>query len=113
MTIQDRDDKFAPLRKGLLELVVLKAVGSKPVYVADILSRLHGTDFATGEGTLYPLLSRLSRQKLVQYSWAESETGPPRKYYSLTEEGVIHVKQLEAYWQELDQTIKRIGGNHA
>ena len=53
----------------------------------DILRRLAGTEFATQEGTLYPLLSKLRREDLVQYEWQESGSGPPRKYYRLTDAG--------------------------
>ena len=52
-----------------------------------MLGRLAGTEFATQEGTLYPLLSRMRREKLVDYEWQESESGPPRKYYRLTAKG--------------------------
>lgn len=102
-------DKFLPLRKGLLEFLVLKIVSADKVYVADILTRLSKTDFATGEGTLYPLLSRLRREKLLEYEWVESESGPPRKYYRLTTDGREQLAKLEAYWQELDKTIQSLG----
>ena len=105
-------DKFGPLRKGLLEYVVLKIVSAHKVYVADILGKLEKTDFATGEGTLYPLLSRLRREGLLDYEWVESEAGPPRKYYSLTDEGSTQLKDLEAYWHEINQTIQGLGEPH-
>jgi PadR family transcriptional regulator PadR len=103
-------DKFVPLRKGLLEFLVLRVVAAHKVYAADILAALAETDFATGEGTLYPLLSRLRREGLLEYEWAESEAGPPRKYYSLTEDGNRQLDELQAYWQQLNQTIDGIGG---
>ena len=102
-------DKFGPLRKGLLEYVVLKIVSAHKVYVADILGKLEKTDFATGEGTLYPLLSRLRREGLLDYEWVESEAGPPRKYYSLTSEGQNQLKDLENYWHEINKTIQGLG----
>lgn len=105
-------DKFVPLRKGLLEFLVLKIVSADKVYVADILARLNDTDFATGEGTLYPLLSRLRREKLLEYEWVESESGPPRKYYQLTTDGVSQLRELESYWQNLNATIEKLGGDH-
>ena len=71
------DQKLSPLRKGLLEFLVLKIISGTTVYVADILKRLVGTEFATQEGTLYPLLSKLRREGLVDYEWQESEAGPP------------------------------------
>src|SRR5271170_4369624 len=81
------DQKFSPIRKGLLEFLVLRIVSGTTVYVADLLKRLASTEFATQEGTLYPLLSRLRREGLVDYEWQESDAGPPRKYYHLTAAG--------------------------
>jgi PadR family transcriptional regulator PadR len=92
---------------------VLKVVSAHKVYAADILNRLAETDFATGEGTLYPLLSRLSREKLLEYEWVESEAGPPRKYYNLTTAGKRQLTELEGYWRELSRIIEHLGGNHA
>lgn len=106
------DDKFGPLRKGLMELAVLKVISGKKVYVAEILKKLAATDFATGEGTLYPLLSRLRREQLVDYEWVESEAGPPRKYYNLTDTGKEQLKGLEAYWHELNEMIAKLGAHH-
>ena len=81
------DEKFSSLRKGLLEFLLLKIIAADKVYVADILRQLSGTEFATQEGTLYPLLSKMRRESLVDYEWQESEAGPPRKYYKLTRSG--------------------------
>lgn len=102
------EDKFNPIRKGLLELIVLKIIKKDKVYAADILSRLSRTDFATQEGTLYPMLSRLRREELLEYEWVESETGPPRKYYFLTKKGKEQLESLIAYWRELDKIITKL-----
>lgn len=110
--MKDIEDKFGALRKGLLELVVLRLVAKHPVYAADILAALRETDFATGEGTLYPLLSRLRRDKIVEYEWVESDSGPPRKYYKLTQAGNAHLKELTDYWNHLHTSIEQIGANH-
>ena len=80
-------EKFAAIRKGLLEFLILKIIAASEVYVADILKRLRDTDFATQEGTLYPLLSKMRQDQLLDYEWQESDTGPPRKYYKLTATG--------------------------
>jgi PadR family transcriptional regulator len=104
-------DKFGPLRKGMLEFAVLQIVSANKVYVADILKKLARTDFATGEGTLYPLLSRLRREELVDYEWVESEAGPPRKYYRLTATGQTQLQELESYWHELNATMKKLGAS--
>lgn len=105
----DPESKLIPLRKGLLEFLVLKIVGHESVYVPDILRRLAGTEFATQEGTLYPLLSKLRREDLVQYEWRESETGPPRKYYRLTAAGEAQLAVLDEYWNRINHTIAAIG----
>lgn len=105
----DPDEKFAPLRKGLLEFAILVIVSGERVYVADMLKRLTGTPFATQEGTLYPLLSKLRREELVDYEWAESEAGPPRKYYRLTKKGEDHLAALRDYWGALNTTLDNLG----
>jgi PadR family transcriptional regulator PadR len=102
-------DKFAPIRKGLLEFLILKIVASDKVYVADILKRLTDTEFATQEGTLYPLLSKMRRDGLVDYEWQESDAGPPRKYYQLTAKGKSQLAELNDYWKLLNATITQLG----
>lgn len=101
-------EKFAPMRKGLLELVVLKIIATHQVYAADVLRRLEETEFATQEGTLYPLLSRLRREGLVEYEWIESDAGPPRKYYKLTAAGNDEAAQLETYLHQLTTQIRTL-----
>ena len=105
----DLTEKFSPIRKGLLEFLLLRIIDADEVYVADILKRLSTTDFATQEGTLYPLLSKLRREGLVDYQWRESEAGPPRKYYSLTAKGRAHLGELDAYWKHINKTISQLG----
>lgn len=107
-------DKFTTLRKGLLEFLILSIVSSNKVYAADILQRLSRTDFATQEGTLYPLLSKMRREALLDYEWQESELGPPRKYYKLTETGHQQLAEFRTYWQFLTNLIQELGeNNHA
>ncbi len=103
------NEKFGPIRKGLLEFLILKMVDADKVYVADMLKRLGGTEFATQEGTLYPLLSRLRREGLVDYEWKESGAGPPRKYYELTSKGRRHLGELMDYWNAINRTIESLG----
>jgi PadR family transcriptional regulator PadR len=106
------EDNFSQLRKGLLEYAVLNIVSARKVYAGDILGKLAKTQFATGEGTLYPLLSRLKREQLLKYDWVESEAGPPRKYYSLTAAGKSRLQDLNTYWKELNGTLSALGGHH-
>ncbi len=103
------ESKLAPLRKGLLEFVLLKLLAGPALYVADLLKTLASTDFAAPEGTLYPLLSRLRREGLVQYEWRESDLGPPRKYYRLTDAGHQQLAELQSYWDRLNLTLHALG----
>src|SRR5688572_30922755 len=102
-------ERFAAIRKGLLEFLILKIVAAQKVYAADILKRLSDTDFATQEGTLYPLLSKMRRDGLVDYEWQESDAGPPRKYYELTAKGRSQLADLNDYWKHLNSTIAQLG----
>ena len=103
------NEKFGPIRKGLLEFVILRIIEADKVYVADMLKKLSLTEFATQEGTLYPLLSRLRREGLVDYEWKESEAGPPRKYYELTASGRAQLAELTDYWNDINKTIEGLG----
>ena len=105
----DISEKLSPIRKGLLEFVILKIVAGDKVYVADMLKRLGTTEFATQEGTLYPLLSKMRREGLVDYEWQESDAGPPRKYYELTAKGKSQLAELNDYWKYINTTISQLG----
>ena len=103
------EEKFTAIRKGLLEFLVLKIISANQVYAADILKELNATEFATQEGTLYPLLSKMRREELVDYEWKESESGPPRKYYELTAKGREALRETADYWQKISGTVKNLG----
>jgi PadR family transcriptional regulator PadR len=103
------DGKLGPIRKGLLEFLILKIISADKVYVADMLKLLSTTEFATQEGTLYPLLSKMRRENLVDYEWRESESGPPRKYYKLTAKGKSQLAELNQYWKLINSTISELG----
>jgi len=103
------NEKFSAIRKGLLEFLILKIISTDEVYVADMLARLSRTEFSTQEGTLYPLLSKLRRDGLVDYVWEESEAGPPRKYYRLTQKGKLQLAELNDYWKSINATISQLG----
>ena len=105
----DANGKFLSIRKGLLAFLILKIVAGRKVYVADILKRLSTTEFATQEGTLYPLLSKMRRDGLLDYEWRESEAGPPRKYYTLTARGQSHLGDLNQYWKVVNRTVSDLG----
>lgn len=103
------NERFTAIRKGLLEFLILKIISVHEMYVADMLTRLSSTEFATQEGTLYPLLSKLRREGLVDYTWQESDAGPPRKYYTLTAKGRAQLDELDEYWKSLNATITGLG----
>ncbi|MFZ1458826.1 MAG: PadR family transcriptional regulator [Candidatus Saccharimonadales bacterium] len=75
------------LRKGFLAYCVLKVCSHESVYTSDIIRKLREAELVVVEGTIYPLLSRLQRDGLLRHEWRESEQGPPRKYYAVTDAG--------------------------
>ncbi len=101
--------KLTALRKGLLEFLILGVVSADKAYAADIIRRLSPTDFATQEGTLYPLLSKMRREGLLDYEWQESATGPPRKYYRLTAGGQAQLHEFREYWASITTVIEELG----
>ena len=75
------------MRKGFLAYCVLKVCSCEPMYTSDIITKLYEAEMVVVEGTIYPLLSKLQKDGLLSHEWQESEQGPPRKYYSVTEFG--------------------------
>lgn len=96
------------LRKGFLAYCVLKVVSHGAVYTSDIIMRLHDANLVVVEGTIYPLLTRLQKDGLLSYQWQESEQGPPRKYYELTDRGSKVLKRLRASIAELTNTMDKL-----
>ncbi|HEX8763218.1 MAG TPA: PadR family transcriptional regulator [Candidatus Saccharimonadales bacterium] len=105
----DYSDQLAiQMRKGVLVYCVLLVCGEKPVYSSDVIRRLRDAELIVVEGTLYPLLNRLARDKLLGYEWRESEQGPPRKYYWVTDEGHGVLNSLRSAYKELDGSITKL-----
>lgn len=96
------------LRKGMLTQCVL-LVTEEPRYTSEILSELNGAELDIVEGTVYPLLSRLSRDGLLRHEWQESPAGPPRKYYQITDYGREVREHLAGSIIKLNNTIERLG----
>lgn len=96
------------MRKGILEYCILALIGKGEVYASDIISNLKEAKLIVVEGTLYPLLTRLKNAGLLNYEWKESDQGPPRKYYSLTEAGAQFKEQLQNTWKELTESVTNI-----
>ncbi len=95
----------AQMRKGVLELCVLSIISKEEAYPSDIIKKLKASKMIVVEGTLYPLLSRLKNAELLHYNWRESKSGPPRKYYYLTEPGKEFLEGLKVTWKELTQAV--------
>lgn len=96
------------IRKGLLEYCILSLINQKEAYSSDILEVLKAADLIVVEGTLYPLLSRMKTNGLLDYRWQESKDGPPRKYYRLTEEGHVLLSQLDVEWNAISTSINAL-----
>ena len=88
----------AQMRKGVLELCVLSIIAQDEAYPTDIINKLKTAKLIVVEGTLYPLLNRLKDAHLLDYQWQESKSGPHRKYYQITDEGIQFLKGLEETW---------------
>lgn len=98
------------MRKGILEYCILRLIESKESYATEILEALSAANLLVVEGTLYPILSRMKNGGLLTYRWQESPSGPPRKYFRLTEEGKSLLIALEEEWMAISSTIASIGG---
>jgi len=94
------------MRKGVLEFCILSIIAKGEAYPSDIIEQLKDAKLIIVEGTLYPLLTRLKNAGLLDYRWEESKSGPPRKYYKLTEIGEQFLKELGKTWQELANAVK-------
>lgn len=97
----------AQMRKGILELCVLSIISQEEAYPSDIIAKLKEAKLIVVEGTLYPLLSRLKNADLLTYEWKESNAGPPRKYYMLTDIGQNFLDGLLQTWQELYEAVNK------
>ncbi|AXT54207.1 MULTISPECIES: PadR family transcriptional regulator [Aquimarina] len=95
----------AQMRKGVLEYCILSILKDDDAYVAEILETLKDAKMLVVEGTIYPLLTRLKNAGLLSYRWEESTSGPPRKYYGLTETGKLFLKELNTTWDELQNAV--------
>lgn len=94
------------MRKGILEYCILSIISRGEIYASDITSELKKAELLVVEGTLYPLLTRLKNNGLLSYSWKESTSGPPRKYYQVTDEGTRVLERLDVTWKELVYAVE-------
>lgn len=95
------------MRKGVLEFCILSILSQGDAYPTEIIERLKAAKLVVVEGTLYPLLTRLKNMGILNYRWEESTSGPPRKYYRLTQLGEQFLKELETTWTELVDSVNQ------
>jgi PadR family transcriptional regulator PadR len=98
----------AQMRKGVLEFCILSILQHGDAYTSEIISTLKSAEMIVVEGTIYPLLTRLKNSGLLSYRWEESTSGPPRKYYVLTESGKLFLKELDTTWNNLKTAVNQI-----
>ena len=99
------DNMKAQMRKGVLELCIMSIISHEEVYPSDIINRLKEAELIVVEGTLYPLLSRLKNSGFLSYSWKESPSGPPRKYFAITPEGQKVLDEMNENWNQLVNAV--------
>jgi len=106
----DRDDALiAQLRRGTLQFCVLALLSDGPRYAFDVVQGLAEVEgMVTSEGTIYPLLSRLRREGLVETSWRESRAGPPRRYYELTAGGDAALSRFVTQWRGFSAAVDHL-----
>ncbi|HOY41982.1 MAG TPA: PadR family transcriptional regulator [Chitinophagales bacterium] len=100
------------MRKGILEFCILGIISRGEVYASDILDALKNANMLVVEGTVYPLLTRLKNAGLLTYEWKESSSGPPRKYFTLTQEGKTAFEDLKQTWNELSDAADAATNYH-
>lgn len=105
------DNTQSQMRKGVLEFCILSIIKRAEAYPSDIIEEMKKANLNILEGTLYPLLTRLKNADLLSYRWVESLSGPPRKYFSLTEKGMSFYQELETTWLELANAVEQITGS--
>jgi PadR family transcriptional regulator PadR len=104
------DNTASQMRKGVLEFCILSIIKMGEAYPSDIIDKMKAANLNILEGTLYPLLTRLKNADLLTYRWVESNSGPPRKYFSLTDKGADFYNELETTWLELANAVEEITG---
>jgi PadR family transcriptional regulator, regulatory protein PadR len=102
------ENTASQMRKGVLEFCVLSVISKGEAYPSDIIEKMKAANFQLLEGTLYPLLTRLKNAGMLTYRWVESSSGPPRKYFCLTESGTRFYNELESTWNEMVGAVNSV-----
>jgi PadR family transcriptional regulator, regulatory protein PadR len=106
--VMNIENTQSQMRKGILEFCILSVIRRGEAYPSDIVDEMKAANLQILEGTLYPLLTRLKNADMLTYRWVESNSGPPRKYFSLTPKGEEFYKELEATWNELANAVNTL-----
>jgi len=104
----DIQNTQSQMRKGVLEFCILSIIQQGEVYPSDIVDKMKGANLNILEGTLYPLLTRLKNAGYLTYRWVESNSGPPRKYFLMTDQGQRFYEELERTWKELADAVQKL-----
>ena len=96
------------MTKGILEFCILSIIRRGEAYASDIVEEMRAANLGILEGTLYPLLTRLKNAEMLTYRWVESSSGPPRKYFSLTDKGERFYQELAQTWNELSNGVNAL-----
>lgn len=104
----DVENTKTQMRKGILDYCILAILKDGEGYSTDIIQQLKDAKMIVVEGTVYPLLTRLKNAGALQYKWEESTSGPPRKYYALTEDGRASLKELDDTWNDLKTAVNKL-----
>lgn len=107
----EKDSWISQIRKGVIEVAVLRLLGRKEMYGSELVSELSAyPQLAISAGTIYPLLSRLRKAGLIESVWRESPIGPPRKYYTLTAQGTAEAEEMAVAWRSVSRAVGEIVG---
>ena len=107
--MDDSGDIQSRLLRGLLEACVLAVLRPAPAYGYEIANRFEEAGLARPKGgTLYPILSRLENDELVEPTWVEGESGPSRKYYQLTARGMEAAQAVRPEWGDFVQRVSNL-----
>ena len=107
----DIQNTQSQMRKGVLEFCILSIIQQGEVYPSDIVEKMKAANMHILEGTLYPLLTRLKNAGLLNYRWVESVSGPPRKYFVMTDQGLAAYTVLQKTWQDMVDAVSIITTN--
>jgi len=102
------ENSKAQMRKGVLEFCILSLLSNREAYSSDLIEAMKDAKLLVVEGTIYPLLTRLKNDGLLTYRWEESTGGPPRKYYTISPEGLQFLDELRESWNELVLSVSKV-----